>query len=202
MVFAMFCKNVIKMSNRSYFVAYYKKCVSCETFIDFQYPWNELLFFFVLLEKISYIWPPVIEQHFFFNLPCKVFSVDSFWPAFPVPSTWTLTSPPHPNPVTWRQLCMWRKVNMNVNIPTPPQPSDVTSVVHVTQVNMNVNIPTPPQPSDVTSVVHVTQVNMNVNIPTPPQPSDVTSVLHASISRATCLQSAKMAKTRGSLIAP
>ena len=56
---------------------------------------------------------------------------------------------------------------MNVNIPTPPQPSDVTSVVHVTQVNMNVNIPTPPQPSDVTSVVHVTQVNMNVNIPTP-----------------------------------
>ena len=58
------------------------------------------------------------------------------------------------------------QVNMNVNIPTPPQPSDVTSVVHVTQVNMNVNIPTPSQPSDVTSVVHVTQVNMNVNIPT------------------------------------
>ena len=157
MVFAMFCKNVIKMSNRSYFGAYYKKCVLCETFIDFQYPWNELLFFFVLLEKISYIWPPVIEQHFFFNLPCKVFSVDSSWPAFPVPSTWTLTSPPHPNPVTWRQLM---------------------------------------------SVVHVTQVNMNVNIPTPPQPSDVTSVLHASISRATCLQSAKMAKTQGSLMAP
>ena len=70
--------------------------------------------------------------------------------------------------------------HMNVNIPTPPQPSDVTSVVHVTQVNMNVNIPTPPQPSDVTSVVHVTQVNMNVNIPTPPQPSDVTSVVHVT----------------------
>ena len=86
---------------------------------------------------------------------------------------------------------------MNVNIPTPPQPSDVTSVVHVTQVNMNVNIPTPPQPSDVTSVVHVTQVNMNVNIPTPPQPSDVTSVVQASISRANCLQSAKMPKTQG-----
>ena len=32
------CKNVIKMSNRSCFGAYYKKCVSCETFIDFQYP--------------------------------------------------------------------------------------------------------------------------------------------------------------------
>ena len=47
----------------------------------------KLLFFFVLLEKISYIWPPVIEQHFFFNLPCKVFSTDSFWPAFPIPST-------------------------------------------------------------------------------------------------------------------
>ena len=31
---------------------------------------------------------------------------------------------------------------MNVNISTP-QPSDVTSDVHVTQVNMNVNIPTP-----------------------------------------------------------
>ena len=70
------------------------------------------------------------------------------------------------------------QVNMNVNIPTPPQPSDVTSVVHVPQVNMNVNIPTPPQPSDVTSVAHVPQVNMNVNIPTPPQPSDKTSVVH------------------------
>jgi len=32
---------------------------------------------------------------------------------------------------------------MNVNIPTPLQPSDVTLDVHVTQVNMNVNIPTP-----------------------------------------------------------
>ena len=40
-------------------------------------------------------------------------------------------------------------------------------VVHVPQVNMNVNISTPPQPSDVTSVVRVPQVNMNVNIPTP-----------------------------------
>ena len=69
--------------------------------------------------------------------------------------------------------------------------------MHVTQVNMNVNIPTPPQPSDVTSVVHVTQVNKNVNIPTPPQPSDVMSVVHASISRATCLQLAKMPKTQG-----
>ena len=37
--------------------------------------------------------------------------------------------------------------------------------VHVTQVNMNV--PTPPNPSDGMSDVHVTQVNMNVNIPTP-----------------------------------
>ena len=111
-----------------------------------------------------------------------------------------IPTPPQPSDVT--SVVHVTQVNMNVNIPTPPQPSDVTSVVHVTQVNMNVNIPTPPQPSDVTSVVHVTQVNMNVNIPTPPQPSDVTSVLHASISRATCLQSAKMAKTQGSLMAP
>ena len=50
----------------------------------------------------------------------------------------------------------------------PPQPSDITLDVHVTQVNMNVNIPTPLQPSDVRLDVHVTQVNMNVNIPTPP----------------------------------
>ena len=57
---------------------------------------------------------------------------------------------------------------MNVNIPTPPQPGDVTYDVHVTQVNMNVNIPTHTQPGDVTYDVHVTQVNMNVNIPTPP----------------------------------
>ena len=49
----------------------------------------------------------------------------------------------------------------------PPQRSDVTNDVHVTQVNMNVNIPTP-QSSDATSDVHVTQVDMNVNIPTPP----------------------------------
>ena len=112
--------------------------------------------------------------------------------------TWTLTNiptPPQPSDVT--SVVHVTQVNMNVNIPTPPQPSDVTSVVHVTQVNMNVNIPTPPQPSDVTSVVHVTQVNMKVNIPTPPQPSDVTSVVHASISRATCLRSAKDAKNAG-----
>ena len=107
---------------------------------------------------------------------------------------------PQPSDVT--SVVHVTQVNMNVNIPTPPQPSDVTSVVHVTQVNMNINIPTPPQPSDVTSVVHVTQVNMNVNIPTPLQPSDVTSVAHASISRATCIQSAKMTKTLGSLMAP
>ena len=56
---------------------------------------------------------------------------------------------------------------MNVNIPTPSQPSDVTWDVHVTQVNMIVNISTP-QPSDVTLDVHVTQVNTNVNIPTRP----------------------------------
>ena len=111
-----------------------------------------------------------------------------------------IPTPSQPSDVT--SVVHVTQVNMNVNMPTPPQPSDVTSVVHVTQVNMNVNIPTPPQPSDVTSVVHVTQVNMNVNIPTPPQPSDVTSVVHASISRATCLQSAKMPKTQGSLMAP
>ena len=61
---------------------------------------------------------------------------------------------------------MWRKFTWTLTSP-PPQPSDVTLDVHVTQVNMNVNIPTP-QPSDVTLDVHVTQVNMNVNIPTPP----------------------------------
>ena len=111
-----------------------------------------------------------------------------------------IPTPPQPSDAT--SVVHVTQVNMNVNIPTPPQPSDVASVVHVTQVDMNVNIPTPPQPSDVTSVVHVTQVNMNVNIPTPPQPSDVMSVVHASISRATCLQSAKMPKTQGSLMAP
>ena len=98
MVFAMFCKNVIKMSNRSYFGAYYKKCVSCETFIDFQYPWNELLFFFVLLEKISYIWPPVIEQHFFFNSPLQVVQRRLFLASFP--------SSFHR---LWPELCLYMK---------------------------------------------------------------------------------------------
>ena len=167
MVLARFCKNVIKTSSRSYTGANYQKCVSCGTFIDFQYVWKELLFF-SFVGQIQLHWSPVIQKKTFFNSPLH------------------MTSVVH---VT--------QVNMNVNIPTPPQPSDVTSVVHVTQGNMNVNIPTPPQPSDVTSVVHVTQGNMNVNIPTPPQPSDVTSVAHASISRATCIQSAKMSKTLG-----
>ena len=45
-------------------------------------------------------------------------------------------------------MCMWRKLTWTLT-PHPPQPSDVTSDVHVTQVNMNVNIPTP-EPSDVT----------------------------------------------------
>ena len=148
MVFAMFCKNVIQMSNRSYFGAYYKKCVSCETFIDFQHPWNELLFFFVLLEKINYIWPPVIEQHFFFNLPCKVFSVDSFWPAFPVPSTWTLTSPPHPNPVTWRQLCMWRKLTWTLT--SPPHPNPVTWRQLCMWRKLTWTLTSPPHPNPVT----------------------------------------------------
>ena len=186
MVFARFCKNVIKTSSRSYTGANYQKCVSRGTFIDFQHVWKELLCF----SFVGQIQLHLITSH----------SANSFF-----------NSPLHMTSVVHVT-----QVNMNVNIPTPPQPSDVTSVVHVTQVNMNVNIPTPPQPSDVTSVVHVTQVNMNVNmltppltqvnmnvnIPThpnpvtwrqlcmwrkltctltsPPQPSDETSVVHAS----------------------
>ena len=151
-----------------------------------------------IFKKLSNSWVSVKSLFLgtFFTNCIRLCDTEENWkPAF-------LASAFHPNPVTWRQLCMWRKLTWTLTSPPPPQPSDVTSVVHVTQVNMNVNIPTPPQPSDVTSVVHVTQVNMNVNIPTPPQPSDVTSVLHASISRATCLQSAKMTKTQGSLMAP
>ena len=71
--------------------------------------------------------------------------------------------------MAWRTLLVatsrWHKLTWTLTSP-PPQPSDETYDVHVTQVNMNVNIPTP-QPSDVTYDVHVTQVNMNVNIPTP-----------------------------------
>ena len=145
MVFARFCKNVIKTSSRSYTGANYQKCISCGTFIDFQHVWKELLSF----SSVGQIQSHLIASH-----SAKLIF----------------------------QLTL---------------PSDVTSVVHVTQVNMNVNIPTPPQSSDVTSVVHVTQVNMNVNIPTPPQPSDVTSVAHASISRATCILSEKWQKRRG-----
>ena len=47
-----------------------------------------------------------------------------------------------------------RKLTWMLTSP-PPQPSDLTWDVHVTQVNMNVNIPTP-QPSDVTWDVNVT----------------------------------------------
>ena len=84
--------------------------------------------------------------------------------------------PPQPSDVTYDVHVT--QVNMNVNIPTP-QPSDVTSDVRATQVNMNVNIPTP-QPSDVTSDVHVTQVNMNVNIPTPPTQVGLWALLEAT----------------------
>ena len=194
MVLARFCKNVIKTSSRSNTGANYQKCVSCGTFIDFQYVWKELLFF--LLDRFSYIWSPVIQQKKI-KSPLHMTSVVH---VTQVNMNVNIPTPPQPSDVT--SVVHVTQVNMNVNIPTPPHPSDVTSVVHVTQVNMNVNIPTPPQPSDVTSVVHVTQVNMNVNIPTLPQPSDVTSVAHASISRATCIQSAKMTKTLGSLMAP
>ena len=38
--------------------------------------------------------------------------------------TWTLTSPPHPNPVTWRQLCMCRKLTWTLT--SPPHPNPVT----------------------------------------------------------------------------
>ena len=116
MVLARFCKNVIKTSSRSYTGANYQKCVSCGTFIDFQYVWKELLFF-SFVGQIQLHWSPVIQKKTFFNSPLH------------------MTSVVH---VT--------QVNMNVNIPTPPQPSDVTSVVHVTQGNMNVNIPPHPNP--------------------------------------------------------
>ena len=70
-------------------------------------------------------------------------------------------------PTQWRNVRCACEASYTVTwtlTSTPPQPSDVTSDVHVTQVNMNVNIHTP-QPSDVTSGVHVTQVNMNVTSP-------------------------------------
>ena len=103
LVFARFCKNVIKTSSRSYTGANYQKCVSCGTFIDFQHVWKEL-FFFVLLDRLSYIWSPVIQQNSFFNSPL-------------------LTSPPYPNPVTWRQLCMWRKLTWTLTSPPHPTPT-------------------------------------------------------------------------------
>ena len=116
MVLARFCKHVIKTSSRSYTGANYQKCVSCGTFIDFQYVWKELLFFF-------FCWTDsATSDH-------QSFSKNKF------------NSPLHMTSVVHVT-----QVNMNVNIPTPPQPSDMTSVVHVTQVNMNVNIPTHPNP--------------------------------------------------------
>ena len=72
--------------------------------------------------------------------------------------------------------------NLVQQIPTPPQPSDVTSVVHVTQVNMNVNIPTPPQPS-LTSPPHPNPVTwrrlcmwrkLTWTLTSPPHPNPVT----------------------------
>jgi hypothetical protein len=97
MVFARFCKNVIKTSNRSYTGAYYQKCVSCGTFIDFQHVWNELLFF-LLLEKFSYIWPPVIQQNSFFNSPLQVVQRRLFLASFP--------SSFHR---LWPELCLYMK---------------------------------------------------------------------------------------------
>ena len=82
-----------------------------------------------------------------------------------------------PNPVTWRSMCMWRKLTWTSK-PTPTQ----LRHVHETHVHMNVDtLPNPvtwrsmciwrkltwmnvntPQPSNVTKHVHETQVNMNV----------------------------------------
>ena len=117
MVFARFCKNVIKTSSRSYTGANYQKCVSRGTFIDFQHVWKELLCF----SFVGQIQLHLITSHSansFFNSPLHMTSVVH------VTQVWTLTSPPHPNPVTWRQLCMWRKLTWTLT--SPPHPNPVT----------------------------------------------------------------------------
>ena len=116
MVFARFCKNVIKTSSRSYIGANYQKCVSCGTFIDFQHVWKELLFFFRWTDSAtsdhqSFSKTPVSTH------PCTWRQL-CMWRKL----TWTLTCPPHPNPVTWRQLCMWRKLTWTLTSPHHPNP--------------------------------------------------------------------------------
>ena len=143
MVFARFCKNVIKTSNRSYFGAYYQNCVSCETFIDFQYPWNELLFFPFCWRNSVASDHQSLSNTSFSTHPCKLFSVDSSWPA-----TWTLTSPPHPNPVTWRQLCMWRKLTWTLT--SPPHPNPVTWRQLCMWRKLTWTLTSPPHPNPVT----------------------------------------------------
>ena len=97
MVFARFCKNVIKTSSRSYTRANYQKCVSCGTFIDFQHVWKELLSF-LLLDRFSHIWSPVIQQNSFFNSPLQVVQRRLFLASFP--------SSFHR---LWPELCLYMK---------------------------------------------------------------------------------------------
>ena len=54
--------------------------------------------FFLLLEKFGYIWPPVIEQHFFFNSPLQVVQRRLFLASFP--------SSFHR---LWPELCLYMK---------------------------------------------------------------------------------------------
>ena len=87
MVFARFRKNELKTSNRISTWASYQKCVSCGAFIDFQHVWEELLFFSSVGQIQSHRFHQSFSITHFSTHPCKLFSVDSSWPAFPVPST-------------------------------------------------------------------------------------------------------------------
>ena len=83
MVFARFCKNVIKKSSRISTGASYQKCVSCGEFIDFQHVWEELLiFFFCWLDSVTSV-PPVIQHNSFFNSPLQVVQRRLFLASFP-----------------------------------------------------------------------------------------------------------------------